>query len=94
MTSENFTYWLQGYLELSLNNNGLSPTQVLIIQDHLDLVFNKVTPNRKPILDTLPQSEIDKFINRQIYCSPMKEKEDNKDNKEDKHYQSRTERLC
>lgn len=45
MDSQQFTYWLKGYFEISDSNN-LSPTQVQIIRDHLDLVFKKVTPDR------------------------------------------------
>ena len=43
MTSENFTYWLQGFTELS---NGAHPTpeQWKMIKEHLALVFIKVTP--------------------------------------------------
>lgn len=55
MTPENFTYWLQGFFEISDSNN-LSETQVQIIKDHLDLVFDKKTPNRKekkPVLQGL-----------------------------------------
>lgn len=46
MSPESFTYWLQGYFEISDSNN-LSPQQVQIIRDHLALVFEKVTPDRK-----------------------------------------------
>lgn len=46
MTPEQFTYWLQGYFEIS-DSNMLSHKQVQIIKDHLALVFNKVTPDRK-----------------------------------------------
>lgn len=49
MTPENFTYWLQGFFEIS-DAKELDETQVQIIKDHLNLVFNKVTPNRKPEL--------------------------------------------
>ena len=45
MTPENFTYWLQGFFEIS-DAKKLDETQVQIIKDHLDLVFNKVTPDR------------------------------------------------
>jgi hypothetical protein len=50
MTPENFTYWLKGYLELSRvgtveYNISLDSIQVKMIEEHLDLVFNKVTPN-------------------------------------------------
>lgn len=45
MSFESFAYWLQGYFEIS-GNSTLSDTQVQIIKDHLDLVFNKVTPVR------------------------------------------------
>ena len=44
MQPQDFCYWLQGFSELV----GTNPTkeQWIIIQDHLNLVFNKVTPNR------------------------------------------------
>lgn len=43
MSSENFTFWLQGFVEL---NGGAMPTELQwkMIQDHLALVFHKVTP--------------------------------------------------
>ena len=42
MTTENFTYWLKGFVEI----NGTEPTkeQWQIIKDHLELVFKKETP--------------------------------------------------
>lgn len=46
MTPEQFTYWLNGFFEISDTDN-LNDKQVRIIRDHLDLVFNKVTPNRQ-----------------------------------------------
>lgn len=47
MTPENFTYWLQGFFEISSHTHGgLTHEQVQVIKDHLGLVFNKVTPNR------------------------------------------------
>lgn len=49
MTTEQFTYWLQGYFEIS-NNNTLSEEQVQVIKDHLNLVFKKVTPDRNKSL--------------------------------------------
>jgi hypothetical protein len=48
MTPENFTYWLQGFFEVS-DTKKLDEKQVQIIKDHLNLVFNKVTPNRDGI---------------------------------------------
>jgi len=44
MTNEQFAYWLQGYAEIC----GTEPTaeQWQIIKDHLQLVFQKVTPMR------------------------------------------------
>lgn len=45
MSPEQFTYWLKGFFEISDTNN-LSEKQVQIIRDHLDFVFNKVTPER------------------------------------------------
>ena len=48
MNAEKFTYWLQGALELNpdMLKNGMTPEQVQTVQDHLDLVFTKVTPDR------------------------------------------------
>lgn len=43
MEALQFVYWLQGALELGQHKE-LSETQVKIIQDHLNLVLNKVTP--------------------------------------------------
>ncbi len=47
MNSENFAYWLQGYFELLGKDEPLTKEQVQIIKDHLALVFDKVTPDRK-----------------------------------------------
>ena len=46
MTAEQFTYWLQGYLEIE-NPDNIPLNQTQIIKDHLNLVFNKVTPDRE-----------------------------------------------
>jgi hypothetical protein len=43
MKSESFTYWLNGFFELS-GSNELNQGQVQIIKDHLALVFKKETP--------------------------------------------------
>lgn len=43
MTSEQFTYWLQGFFELSIDGCSLTKREQ-IIKDHLKEVFNKVTP--------------------------------------------------
>jgi hypothetical protein len=42
MTTENFAYWLKGFVEI----NGTEPNkeQWQIIKDHLELVFKKETP--------------------------------------------------
>lgn len=55
MTPEQFTYWLQGYFEISKDKT-LDESQIQIIQDHLSLVFNKVTPiyTKEPITGFLP----------------------------------------
>lgn len=48
MTAEDFAYWIQGALEMNpqMLKEGMTPEQVQTIQDHLDLVFDKVTPDR------------------------------------------------
>ena len=63
MTPEQFCYWLQGFSELS----AISPTQEqwVLIQEHLNLVFKKVTPS----LNYLPQPHIPfKELNSQAMC--------------------------
>jgi len=46
MTPENFCYWLRGYVELSTQDViDLTPKQVQIINDHLELVMKKITPS-------------------------------------------------
>lgn len=42
MTSRNFTYWLQGFFELT-DSDKLTEEQVRMIKEHLSLVFTKVT---------------------------------------------------
>lgn len=49
MNAQEFCYWLKGYFELSKNRDSLTPEQVKIINDHLRLVFNKVTPEYQPL---------------------------------------------
>ncbi len=46
MTPENFCYWLQGLLEVG-DPSTLDAQQVLIIKDHLNLVFKKETTTIK-----------------------------------------------
>jgi hypothetical protein len=48
MTPENFTSWLQGFVEIS-NAQFLGRKQTQILKDHLNLVFTKVTPDRNGI---------------------------------------------
>jgi hypothetical protein len=44
MTPEQFTYWLQGFVEIQ-NPTKLDRQQTQIIKDHLKEVFEKKTPN-------------------------------------------------
>lgn len=39
MTSREFCYWLQGFFEMGYPIVNLSPTQIQMIKNHLDLVF-------------------------------------------------------
>lgn len=47
MNSNEFTIWLNGFLELQDGDVAITEKQVRIIKDHLKLVFDKVTPDRK-----------------------------------------------
>lgn len=46
MTTEQFAYWLKGFFEIENPQGPLDERKVKIIKDHLDLVFNKTTPDR------------------------------------------------
>ena len=48
MEINEFVFWLQGALEMNpeMLDKGMSPQQVKTIQDHLNLVFTKVTLDR------------------------------------------------
>jgi len=48
-TPKDFCLWLQGMFELNPPTDGLTQSQVNIIQDHLNLVFTKITPMRTPL---------------------------------------------
>jgi len=54
MTPENFAYWLQGFAEIERSSP--DPEQWQIIKDHLNLVFDKKTPERL-IVGNLPEKE-------------------------------------
>ena len=45
MTAEQFTYWLQGFMEIA-NPVKLGEKETQMIKDHLKLVFDKQTPDR------------------------------------------------
>jgi hypothetical protein len=45
MEPRDFCYWLKGYLELE-KPIWLDTPRLRIVSDHLELVFNKVTPDR------------------------------------------------
>ncbi|HEX8894451.1 MAG TPA: hypothetical protein VF783_14065 [Terriglobales bacterium] len=58
MTPENFCYWLTGFVELTRGQTP-DPAQWKAIREHLDLVFNKVTPEVAPSLTpTMPSPTI------------------------------------
>ena len=47
MTPENFCFWLNGHFELQERDIPITPRQTKIIQEHLALVFDKVTPDHE-----------------------------------------------
>lgn len=58
MNSTDFTYWLQGFVELSESNAVPNEKQWLMIKDHLKLVFDKKTPDRSQPLRIKSMEEI------------------------------------
>lgn len=51
MTTEQFTYWLQGFMEIA-NPTTLNEQQVQEIKNHLALTLHKVTPVVNDIRNT------------------------------------------
>lgn len=70
MTPEQFVYWLQGYSEVA--GERPSADQWKAIQDHLKIVFHKVTPdytNYPPIPRQDPPFPYDNpIINPRVIC--------------------------
>ena len=62
MTPEQFCYWLQGFAEMNQESASITDQQWLIIKDHLQTVFTKVTPDRKVEPPSVDQA--DKIIKR------------------------------
>lgn len=54
MTSEQFAYWMQGFVELTPGMATPSPEQWEAIKQHLQTVFMKVTPPLQRI-DSFPK---------------------------------------
>lgn len=54
MTPENFCYWLQGFFEIS-GTTELTKEQVVMIEEHLQLIFNKQT--KKSVKDLVVAPE-------------------------------------
>lgn len=73
MTAQDFAYWLRGYAEIT-NNKLPNEVEWKIICDHLNLVFQKVTPDYYPTESLpIPISPIgiihnNKIPDDKIYC--------------------------
>lgn len=55
MNEREFCYWLKGWFELNKTIDHLqsvSPETIKVIEDHLNLVFLKLTPDRNSYSDT------------------------------------------
>ena len=57
MTAEQFTYWLQGFMEIS-DPIKLGEKETQMIKYHLNLVFDKQTPNRTDIPTSTPFQQV------------------------------------
>jgi len=60
MSERDFIYWLSGFLESGIFENGLTKEQLDVIKDHLKLVSCKVTQDR--FIGTFQPSKIDTTI--------------------------------
>lgn len=66
MTAEQFTYWLQGFIEVE-NPKTLNLRQTKIIKDHLNLVFKKETPNYD-VISPPPHQHFPIYDNNRTIC--------------------------
>lgn len=67
MTTEQFTYWLNGFFEIS-DAKTLNEKQIKIIKDHLSLVLDKQTPGRN--IEEPTQELADKLDPRKLKPYP------------------------
>lgn len=77
MTEKDFCYWLQGFFEMT-EADVLSQKQVLMIREHLALVFNKVTSSIQDdyeVDDGTPKSQ-GKWIEQNVSNDLHKETRD------------------
>ena len=73
MTSDQFCYWLQGFFELKKtidHRDGATPETMKMIEDHLQTVFKKVTPEVEQAKKLLSDNEeslkrLDEFFGHQ-----------------------------
>jgi hypothetical protein len=74
MSPEQFCYWLQGFAELT--DDAPTSMQWSQIKDHLDLVFNKVTPKKKNVItekmidEVFGKPVVNPFDRPDVYCAP------------------------
>ena len=73
MTPNDFTYWLQGFFEMTEGNN-LTEKQVQIIRDHLGLIFDKQTEDYSKRTEPAPEEWVrtGKFPMPDDYPEPVK----------------------
>lgn len=70
MTSQDFCYWLQGYLEVS-NPALIKEKELAIIKEHLNLVFSKVTSGGLGGAGLTNPFVPNPFTNPITYCSSI-----------------------
>lgn len=69
MSPEQFSYWLQGFVEMNPNAM-LTVTQWQIVKDHLAQVFKKETPDRRIPLP-VPTERAKPFPDRVLDVPPL-----------------------
>ncbi len=69
MSEKNFCYWLQGFFEMT-EADTLSKKQVLMIKEHLNLVFTKVTGDDKKQLRDLANENVPVVLGPRSFFGP------------------------
>lgn len=66
MTPQDFTYWLQGFVEITGGLNRPSEQQWNVIKEHLQLTMEKKTTGTIMLTETNSLDKLDSFLSTKV----------------------------